>query len=176
MGWRKDKTIPENSFDSAEAYYASVRSGIREKANHNKVEAQWSFAAALICTLCAPLFVTLGTTPFWAKIVPSTLSLAAALLTAWLQLRKPQRLWAIYRRAQRDLEEVKANYDFKDGEFESVENADKILARAVTNIARRVHDEWEGLVPEPEMISAIHKATAEYDNGKRRTTNRKIPA
>ena len=33
---------------------------MREKANHNKFEAQGCFAAILICTLSAPLFVTLG--------------------------------------------------------------------------------------------------------------------
>lgn len=176
MAWRRDKTLPENSFDSAQAYYASVRAGMREKANHNKNEAQWSFAAALVCTLCAPLFVTLGTTPFWAKIVPSVLSVVAALLTGWLQLRKPQRLWALYRRAQRDLEEAKANYDFKDGNFAGTDDPDKLLARMVTTVARKVHDEWEGLIPEPEMLAVIHNASGERGNGKRKSPSRKVAA
>lgn len=60
MSWRKDRTVPEDSFGSAEEYYSSVRAGMREKANHNKFEAQGCFAAILICTLSAPLFVTLG--------------------------------------------------------------------------------------------------------------------
>lgn len=154
MSWRKDITIPEDKFNDAQEYYASVRKGMRDKANHNKHESQGCFAAIIFCTLIAPLFVTLGDGPFLSKIVPSILSVAAAGLTSWLQLRKPQRLWVIYRRAQRELEEHKANYDFKDGEFEGAADPDQLLARKVTNIARRVHDQWEGLVPEPEMLSS----------------------
>ncbi|WP_050577852.1 SLATT domain-containing protein [Sinorhizobium meliloti] len=108
MGWRKDTTIPEDKFETALEYYASVRRGMREKANHNKLEAQGCFAAVIGCTLIAPLFVTLGEGPFLAKVVPSVLSVTAAGITSWLQLRKPQKLWVIYRRAQRELEEHKA--------------------------------------------------------------------
>src|SRR5690348_12971776 len=109
MSWRRDSTVPDDKHDSAEAYYASVRAGFRNKANHNKIEAQGCFVAVIACTLLAPLFVTLGQGLIWAKIVPSALSVTAAALTTWLQLRKPQRLWVIYRRAQRELEEAKAN-------------------------------------------------------------------
>ena len=60
MSWQKDVTIPEDGFDAAPKYYSSVRRGFREKANHNKLEAQLCFATIIICTLTAPLFVTLG--------------------------------------------------------------------------------------------------------------------
>jgi hypothetical protein len=156
MGWRKDVTIPEDKFDSALEYYKSVRKGMREKANHNKVEAQLCFATIILCTLLAPLFVTLGDGVFLAKVLPSLLSVTAGGLTSWLQLRKPQRLWVLYRRAQRELEEQKANYDFKDGEFANSVEPDKLLARKVTYVARWVHDSWEGLVPEPEMLASGH--------------------
>ena len=150
--WRKDITVPENEFDTAFAYYKSVRKGMREKANHNKTEAQTCFAVIIAFTLLAPLFVTLGNNIFWAKIVPSFLSVTAGALTSWLQLRKPQRLWVLYRRAQRELEEQKANYDFKDGDFADAADPDKLLARKVTHVARWVHDSREGLIPEPDMF------------------------
>ena len=153
MGWRKDVTVPEDKFDSALEYYKSVRKGMREKANHNKMEAQICFATIIACTLLAPLFVTLGEGVFLAKVLPSFLSVAAGGLTSWLQLRKPQRLWVLYRRAQRELEEQKANYDFKDEDFADAEEPDKLLARKVTHVARWVHNSWEGLVPEPDMLS-----------------------
>lgn len=153
MFWRKDVTIPEDKFDSAIAYYASVRKGMREKANHNKNEAQICFSTIIGCTLLAPLFVTLGDGLILSKIVPSVLSVTAGGLTSWLQLRKPQRLWVLYRRAQRELEEQKANFDFKDGDFADTAEGDRLLARKVTHIARWVHDSWEGLVPEPEMLA-----------------------
>lgn len=152
MAWRKDRTVPDDEFTSAESYYAVVRSGFRDKANHNKAEAQGCFAAVIACTLLAPLFVTLGDSFLLAKVVPSVLSVTAAALTTWLQLRKPQRLWALYRRAQRDLEQAKANYDFNDGDFENADDREKLLARKVTAIARAAHDEWEGLIPEPEAL------------------------
>lgn len=153
MGWRKDVTVPEDKFDSALDYYSSLRRGMREKANHNKMEAQVCFTIIIMCTLLAPLFVTLGEGVFLAKVVPSLLSVTAGGLTSWLQLRKPQRLWVLYRRAQRELEEQKANYDFRDGDFADTAERDKLLARRVTNVARWVHDSWEGLVPEPEILA-----------------------
>ena len=152
MGWRRDRTLPEDGFESAEAYYTSVRAGLRDKADHNKIEAQGCFALIIIFTLTAPLLVTLGEGVVFAKVIPATLSVMAAGLTTWLQLRKPQRLWVIYRRAQRDLEEAKANYDFNDAEFEDVAHKDRLLARKITAVARAVHDEWEGLIPEPEAL------------------------
>lgn len=156
MRWRKDVTVPEEKFDSALEYYNSVRRGMREKSNHNKIEAQGCFATIIVCTLAAPLFVTLGDGAILGKVVPSVLSVTAGGLTSWLQLRKPQRLWVLYRRAQRELEEQKANYDFKDGDFASEADPDKLLARKITHVARWVHDSWEGLVPEPEMLSNKH--------------------
>lgn len=153
MDWRNDVTVPEDKFDSALDYYKSVRKGMREKANHNKMESQICFATILACTLLSPLFVTLGEGVFWAKILPSFLSVTAGGLTSWLQLRKPQRLWVLYRRAQRELEEQKANYDFKDEEFADAAEPDKLLARKVTHVARWVHDSWEGLIPEPDMLA-----------------------
>ncbi|MFT4131926.1 DUF4231 domain-containing protein [Labrys sp. (in: a-proteobacteria)] len=166
MGWRNDKTIPEDKFDTVLDYYTSVRKGMREKANHNKHEAQWCFAIIIFCTLVAPLFVTLGVGQFCAKVVPSCLSVLAGGLTSWLQLRKPQRLWVLYRRAQRELEEQKANYDFKNADFAEALEPDKLLARKVTHVARWVHDSWEGLVPEPEMLAGNH--------GKKVSDRRKI--
>jgi hypothetical protein len=151
--FRRDKTVPSDQFASASAYYSSVRQGFREKADHNKVESQLCFSVIIFCTLTAPLFVTLGAGDVWAKAVPSALSVLAGGLTSWLQLRKPQRLWMIYRRAQRELEEHKANYDFRDGEFADCVNADQLLARKVTSVSRWVHDAWEGLVPEQEFLS-----------------------
>ena len=154
MSWRKDRTVPEDGYGSAQEYYGSVRAGFRDKANHNKTEAQGCFAAIIVCTLAAPLFVTLGEGFILEKVVPSVLSVMAAALTTWLQLRKPQRLWVIYRRAQRELEQAKANYDFNDAEFDGAADKDRLLARRVTAVAKGAHDEWEGLIPEPEALGS----------------------
>ncbi|SRR5258708_1961456 len=105
---RKIHLITNNPVD----YYSDIRNGLREKADHNKRESQISFYAVICFTLAAPLFVTMGEGWLWGKLVPATLSVIAAGATAWLQLRKPQRLWAIYRRAQRELEREKPHTIF----------------------------------------------------------------
>ncbi len=150
--WRRDQSVERDTYSSATEYYSSVRRGLREKADHNKFESQASFYAIIFLTLASPLFVTLGSGFFWGKLVPATLSVGAAMATAWVQLRKPQRLWAIYRRAQRELEREKAAFDFSlDAYAEGVE-ADRLLAARVSEIAFRVHEQWEGLVPEPDAV------------------------
>jgi hypothetical protein len=154
MSWRKDQSLPEKRFDDVEDYYSSVRDGLREKANHNKLESQWCISLTIACSLAAPLFVTLGVGVVWAKWVPSVLSVLAAGLTSWLQVRKPQRLWSIYRRAQRELEREKARFDFKLKEYSNAELAKQTLANRITDIAFRVHERWEGLVPSVDDLDA----------------------
>ena len=91
---------------------------------------------------------------YWlGKVVPAVLSVLAAAATSWLQFRKPQRLWAIYRRAQRELEREKAAFDFGLAEYADTEAAHKRLAAKVSDIAFRVHEQWEGLVPEPDTLA-----------------------
>src|SRR5829696_1738539 len=84
--------------------------GFSTKADKKKIEAVACFLLVITSTLSAPLFVTLGTGVLWGKVVPSALSLAAAGATAWLQLRKPQQLWTMYRSAQRELEDHRTRF------------------------------------------------------------------
>lgn len=158
MGWfkkRTDKTLPSDNYSSASDYYAALRKGLREKADHNKNESQWFFTLAIGCTLVAPLFVTLGEGVVLGKVIPASLSVLAAGFTSWLQLRKPQRLWSIYRRAQRELEREKSQYDFKLGDYGPDVDRDKLLAQRVTDIAFKVHEQWEGLIPEADALISI---------------------
>jgi hypothetical protein len=152
--FRNDKSIKTDAFASATDYYSSVHASLREKADHNKHESQITFYAVICFTLSAPLFVTLGEGWLWGKLVPAALSVLAAAATSWLQLRKPQRLWAIYRRAQRELEREKINYDFRLQNYKLPDEFDQLLASRVSDIAFRVHEQWEGLVPEPDALLA----------------------
>lgn len=155
---RGDTSVGRDKFNSAEDYYAEIRRGFREKADHNKNESQRTFVGIIVATLLSPLFVTLGD-GFWAgKAVPAALSVAAACATAWLQLRKPQRLWAIYRRAQRELEREKTAYDFKLDDYGSSADPDKLLAARVSAIAFKAHQLWEGLVPDPDALTELDPA------------------
>lgn len=160
--FRNDGTVAKDNFETPVDYYSDVRKGLREKANHNKRESQIGFFAIICFTLAAPLFVTMGEGWFWGKLLPAILSVLAAGVTAWLQLRKPQRLWAIYRRAQRELEREKAAYDFGLGPYGEAAGRDKILASRVSETAFRVHEQWEGLVPEPDTL-AINTSSIPYN-------------
>lgn len=152
MSWRQDTTLPNDDYLKPQEYYAVLRKGFREKANHNKNESQWCFGLAIACTLLAPLFVTLGQGDLLGKIIPASLSVLAAGLTTWLQLRKPQRLWTIYRRAQRELEREKANFDYKLGDYSIAKEPEMLLAKRVSELAFKVHEQWEGLVPQPDGL------------------------
>lgn len=154
--FRNDRSIQTDTYAKASDYYSAVHAGMREKADHNKHESQISFYVVICFTLAAPLFVTLGDGWLWGKLIPACLSVFSAAATAWLQLRKPQRLWSIYRRAQRELEREKAAYDFglhsySDGDPDL---RNKLLAMKTSEIAFHVHEQWEGLVPEPDALLA----------------------
>jgi len=133
-------------------YAEATRKGFKEKANHNKDESLWSFTAILIASLVAPLFITLGTNEFVGKIIPSILSVIAAGLTSWLQLRKPQKLWAMYRSAQRNIEDQIVKFTYTIGEYKQAESPESLLAEKVAEIALNAHNEWTSVIPSPENL------------------------
>jgi len=103
----------------------------------------------------APLFITLGKDIWLGKIVPSILSLIAAGATAWLQLRQPQRLWGLYRTAQRQLEDQRTRYHYKIGEYEKAKEPDKLLAKHVADITIELHYNWLPLLPKTENLQGL---------------------
>lgn len=142
-------TTKETSLEYAE----KISKGFKAKADHNKTESLTCFTLILVASLAAPLFITLGEGVFWGKIVPSVLSVIAAGLTSWLQLRKPQKLWSMYRGAQRLIEDHVTKYNFKVGEYKTVEDTDSLLAEKVAEIALNAHNEWTSVIPSPEALS-----------------------
>lgn len=146
-------------------------SGFKSKADHNKNESLYCFIVIVAFSLCSPLFVTLGEGIFWAKIVPSFLSLSVAASTAWLQLRKPQNLWSLYRDCQRRIEDGLYKYRFRLAEYDASEQErSRLLAEVVRVVAWDAHQRWLPLVPTPDAIGSGGKAqtgsTIEYDPGK----------
>ncbi len=149
---RKDPAVIGHDKTVAVDYLHKVCDNMRNKADHNKFESQTCLVLIILCTLSAPLFVTLGQNVLLGKIIPSVLSLMAAALTSWMQVRKPQKLWSIYRTAQRRLETEKVQYDLNDGDYSSNESPDRLLARRVSEVSSWAHEQWMGLVPEPEIL------------------------
>jgi hypothetical protein len=140
-----------DEFKSAEAYCALSSASFERKANHNKRESQFCYLMVTIATAIAPIFIAFGEGLIIGKIVPSLLSVAAAGAASWLQLRKPQQLWALYRTAQRQLEVELVNYRLQLPQY-SREDRDRILIERVNTLALDVHGRWLALVPSPDNL------------------------
>jgi hypothetical protein len=144
--------------------------GFQRKADHNKKESLFCFTVVVTFSLASPLFVTLGEGLILGKIVPSVLSLSVAASTAWLQLRKPQNLWSLYRDCQRRIEDSLYKYRYRLAEYDSPEaDRSRLLADTVRIVAWEAHQRWLPLVPTPEAIGSSGKPstlnTIENDAG-----------
>lgn len=114
------------------------------------------FILVIVATLTTPLFVTLGEGVLLGKIIPSVLSLIAAGSTAWLQLRKPQSLWSLYRDCQRKIEKHVTKYNYRLDEYDcDDEERKKLLAKVICDVAWDAHEKWLPLIPTPEAMGAI---------------------
>jgi hypothetical protein len=159
MQIRPDKTDIGVTGNTALDYNRKVIDGLRAKANHNKVESQLTFAIVVGASLAAPLFVTLSTDWLFGKVVPAVLSVSAAAATSWLQLRKPQRLWALYRQAQRRLEDQQIKHRYGIEPYNNAPDPDKLLAAETAAIALDVHYKWEGVVPDTDALGMVSAAS-----------------
>jgi hypothetical protein len=152
-----------------ELFCRATIQGFSKKANHNKHEAQICFMIVVVCTGIVPLLIALGE-GFWVgKVAPATLSTSAAIATAWLQLRKPQQLWALYRGSQRELEDQETRFKFRIGEYGSYPEPEKLLAERVASIALDAHYQWIPMVPSPDKLrpSPGHDSAILTNNVKR---------
>jgi hypothetical protein len=137
----------------AKGFAEIARVSFEKKANHNKNESLLCFILVLVSSLSAPLFITLGKTELISKVIPSVLSVVAAGLTSWLQLRKPQRLWGIYRNAQRRIELEQARYKFNIEDYKQSSDPESLLVERVSTITMATHSEWTEVIPAPEGVS-----------------------
>jgi hypothetical protein len=158
--------MPDEPLHLAEATIA----GFKRKADHNKNESLFCFTIVVIFSLASPLFVTLGEGLILGKIVPSVLSLSVAASTAWLQLRKPQNLWSLYRDCQRRIEDSLYKYRYRLAEYDTLEvDRNRLLADSVRVVAWDAHQRWLPLVPTPEAIGSSGKTSTpnaiENDSG-----------
>ncbi|WP_219904167.1 SLATT domain-containing protein [Aphanothece minutissima] len=147
----------QNGMDDSPAFAESTRRGFKLKADHNKQESLCFFVVVIACSLTSPLFITLGHGLWLGKVIPSVLSLVAAGGTAWLQLRKPQSLWSIYRDCQRRVEDSQTKYVYGLEEYAVSEDERRVLlANDVRKIAWDAHRRWLPLVPTPEAIGGYN--------------------
>jgi hypothetical protein len=132
------------------------------KADHNKREALTMFVALILCTLASPLFITLGQGLVFSKIIPSILSTVATGCAVWLQQRKPQQLWSLYRTMQRQLENELYSFEFLIHDYAGRTEPDKLLAERTAAVCMNAHQLWAPLIPSAEgLISALTPAQAQ---------------
>lgn len=158
--------LNQNIKQSPEDLCKSTIQIFKSKANHNKNESMFCFWASMGGALVAPLFVTLGadiamilgkfgSVFVLSKLIPTLLSIGVAFSTAWLQLRKPQQLWALYRTTQRKLEDNLYKWRYNILEYENHPNAEGFLVENVSKIALEAHYAWLPIVPNPEDSNKV---------------------
>jgi hypothetical protein len=141
-----------------------IRAHFAKKAEHNKRESLGLFVLVITATLSVSGFVAFGNDTITGKVVPLCLSLIATATSTWLQFRKPHQLWAIYRSAQRYVENALVKYRFGIDEYESASDKNKLLAKNVAQIALAAHELWVPLVPSPEQLDRL-RATPQLIDG-----------
>lgn len=135
---------------TAKEYASEQIEHFKEKADHNKIESIWCFRLIMVCSLLSPIFISLGEGFWYSKLVPSLLASVTAFGTAWLQLRKPQELWSIYRTAQRNIEFSLVHYQFQVENYhgQPQEALDKTLISEVTAFSKSAHETWTKKIPD----------------------------
>lgn len=129
----------------------------KKKANHNKTEALWSFKLIMLSTVIVPVLIAYGSNDLWGKILPSILSCLSAFLTAWIQLRKPNQLWKLYRTAQRKLESELELYQCNAGKYKDENLKDILIIERVNKIYLSVNADWSLLIPNQKDLSKTIK-------------------
>ena len=150
---RIDKPIEETPLE----YALRIRNGISNKAEKNKNLSTQLFVTILFATVFSPLLILLTTDIWISKYIPAFVTACAALASYWLQLRKPQERWVIYRTAQREIEFEIDQYCHENGDYSNTETKDKLLSDRVSKRALQLHYEWIPVVPKVEDIEKTAK-------------------
>jgi hypothetical protein len=147
-------TMSTENTEDAVAYAKGICSGFEKKADKKKNSSKLLFTIILTSSLSAPLFIAYGgTCKLTAQIIPSVLSVLAAGLSSWVQIRNPQKLWSVYRSAQRLIEDEMTKYRFRVDDYQTSSDPNQLLAKRVAEVALHAHDEWTAIVPNPNFSS-----------------------
>lgn len=133
------------------------------KSDHNKRESLIFFWTALLGSILSPIFISLGEeislvigytsdNNLFPKIIPVIISGLAAFSTAWLQLRKPNQLWSLYRTTQKELEYTLNKYIYGIDEFSNLETKNILLAKKTLEIVKDTHYSWVSVVPDTKKV------------------------
>jgi len=143
---------------TAREYSEQIKAGVKKKADQNKRQSTILFFIILFSTVLSPVFILLSWGDTYSKYLPAFMTAGAALASYWLQLRKPQERWVIYRGAQREIEFEIDQYTFENDGYADNDGKDKLLADRVSKRALQLHYEWIPFAPKAEEIEKMIKS------------------
>lgn len=127
-------------------YSKEILSGFKKKADKQKNISFWVSIISITCAFFIPFFLLLDS--WWqpgGKIFAALLSVISSVSATWLQFKKPLLLWSVYRDAQRKIEQAMAEYKF--GEKQKNEECKDRLAKQISEIAYKAHEQWIDIAP-----------------------------
>ena len=129
--------LEENSIQ----YALRHRDYFKNKSNKNKRISNKLLIIIILSSVLTPVFI-LVSADFWiSKLLPSVLGAAAAFSSYWIQLKKPQEKWILFRSAQRQIEYEIDIYKFNLSNL-SQKDLEKSLAMKVSQINLEAHQNW----------------------------------
>ena len=158
--------MKEKSEENVLEYAERIKEGISNKADSNKTWSTRLFLIVLFATVLSPILILLPVCDWFSKYLPAFLTASAALASGWIQLRKPQERWTLYRTAQREIEFEIDQYNHKIGEYQDERTRNAILSDKVSRRALQLHFEWIPIVPKAEDLQKVLGKTGGGSNAK----------
>lgn len=145
-------------------YSCFVKNEVKNKANKNKTKTILLFFIILFTTIFTPLLILVPyddylsgfTLVFVSKILPALLTSIGGISSGWLQLRKPQEKWIIYRTYQREIEKSIIDFTHNINGYTD-DNKEKKIVETVSEKHKDLHSEWVKKAPKLEDILKLGK-------------------
>ena len=142
-----------------------IKNGIKAKADKNKSWSTFFFAVIILATVISPTLILVSDYDIVSKYIPAGLSILAAIAAYWIQIRKPNERWVLYRTYQRELEYEISQYKFETGKYDTEEDKEKLLANSVNEKALKLHYDWVPIVPKATDVKSILPAPKQLHDG-----------
>jgi hypothetical protein len=151
----------EFGLESVLAFAKDRLSENKEKAIRNKKSSNCLFRLVIYSSALGPVLIAIPEIPnclineLTHRILPAFLMALSAISASLIQFKKPHEKWRLYREAQRRMEFEIQQCLFSIGEYKtsSIEKRQERLAENISQIAIKLHYDWEPKAPTTEQIS-----------------------
>lgn len=139
----------------------NIRKEFQEKADKNKKSTDNLFRTILITTIFSPVLILFpfdmyfpeSISQLFSKVIPAILTGITAFSTGWLNIKKPQDKWTLYRTAQREVELELTYYENSVNGY-TLENREKKIIEETTRIYKDKHFAWVKIVPKLDDLNS----------------------